>query len=222
MVRLDEPQRAVNVLSRSVIQSLEAWLISACRVSPPPAWLLLEGNGRGSFAAGANLSEIARLDGMAARQLSTAGQRLLRRIHNAPWPTAALVAGHALGGGLDLAIACDLIGATPDASFGHPGLARGFFTGWGGTVSLPAATKGRRGISAMLQAETLDARAACRAGLIAYLAPEPQLRRRLVAGLEQLATWPRPALEAWRVSLRGAANQRLAQRLLELSRVDTV
>jgi enoyl-CoA hydratase len=222
VLRLVVPGRRVNVLSSRLVAALDDCLVGLYSASPPPAWLMIEGNGRGSFAAGADLSEIGNLDGFSARRLSRLGQRLSLRLQRAPWPTAALVAGHALGGGLDLALSCDLVGATPGATFGHPGLARGFFTGWGGTQRLPGLTRGRLGLSAMLQAETLSARAAGHAGLVAMIAPETQLRDWLVEGLQLLSSWPRPALEAWRVSTRRSANTPLARRLLELARVDTV
>lgn len=222
ILRLDIPGRRVNVLSSQLVVALDDCLLGLYRASPRPAWLMIEGNRRGSFAAGADLSEIGKLDGFSARQLSRLGQRVSQRLQRAPWPTAALVAGHALGGGLDLAMSCDLIGATPGATFGHPGLARGFFTGWGGTQRLPGLTRGRLGLSALLQAETLSARDAGRAGLVAKIAPETQLRNWLLEGLRQLSSWPRPALESWRVSTRRSANIPLSRRLLELARVDTV
>lgn len=221
-MRLDTPGRRVNLLSIQLMAELDERLSDWCRGPESPVWLLIEGNGRGSFAAGADLSEIGELDGFSARQLSRLGQRLLLRLQHAPWPTAALVGGHALGGGLDLAMSCDLMGATPEATFGHPGLARGFFTGWGGTQRLPALARGRLGVSALLLAETLSARDAGRAGLVTKIAPEGPLREWLLAGLQQLSGWPRPALEAWRISTRRRANSRLARRLLELARVDTV
>ena len=104
--------RAVNVLSRRRMAALTHVLVALAGASRPRA-VLLVGNPRGSFAAGADLREISELDAAAALSLSIEGARVMQLLSEGPWPTGAFVDGHALGGGCDLALSCDAIGSTP-------------------------------------------------------------------------------------------------------------
>lgn len=221
VLSLRHPERRVNLLTLELIDGLQE-LIE--RLSTPAAcrFLLLEGNGCGSFAAGADLAEIAALDGLLALQLSRSGQRLMRSLQAAPFPTAAFVDGHARGGGFDLAMACDLIGVTDSASLAHPGIGRGFFTGWGGTAMLPTAARGATGAAALMVGQLLTAPLAVQRGIATWSGQAEELRARLLQALEQLADWPHAALAAWRHAMRSAADERVARCLLELARVDTV
>jgi len=89
------------------------------------------------FLAGADLGEIAKLNAATSGEYSHRGRRLLELIESFPAPVVAAVGGACTGGGLDLALACDAIVASPTAAFAHPGVRRGLVTGWGGTVRLP-------------------------------------------------------------------------------------
>ncbi len=89
------------------------------------------------FASGANIRELARLDITTARQFSQLGQTLLNSIAGARQRTIAAINGYCMGGGLDLALACDIRIASIKAKFAHPGARLGIITGWGGTQRLP-------------------------------------------------------------------------------------
>ncbi len=205
VVRLDDGQR-VNILSARRVDAL-ASLLDSLTEPPRPRWLLLCGNGRGSFAAGADLKEIAALGAAAAIELSRSGGRLTDRLSQGPWWTGAVVDGHALGGGFDVAAACDLVVATPRARFGHPGVARGLFTGWGGTEIIPS--RGRFGPmrKALLSGEELTAEEARGAGLVSEVAAPSRATSAAIAMLDRLANWSAAEREAWRAArrLRSAA-----------------
>ena len=102
----------------------------------PPLPLVITGNEH-FFSAGAELAEIAALTGPAAYEFSKMGQALMNAIDNFPAPAIAAISGYCMGGGLDLALACDVRIAHPRAVFGHRGAALGLITGWGGTQRLP-------------------------------------------------------------------------------------
>ncbi len=211
---LDDGAR-VNVLSRARMEALVAELAALARPGHRPAFVLLEGNGRGSFAAGAHLGEIAALGPAEARELSRLGERVTRWLARGPWPTGALVDGHALGGGLDLVLACDAAVATDRSRFAHPGLRRGFLTGWGGTFRL-ARRAGSRGEAAhrrvFLAAGEIDAAAAAAAGILSGRARTATAARRLlVHQLRQLAAWPPGALDAWRTGRSAREPGRLSR-----------
>lgn len=98
--------------------------------------LIVTGAG-GVFSAGADLNEVAALDPATADRFSREGQAILSAIGRAAPVTIAAINGYCLGGGLDLALSCDLRFAAPHSTFQHPGARRGIITGWGGTQKLP-------------------------------------------------------------------------------------
>ncbi len=98
--------------------------------------LIVAGNSN-FFSVGADLNEISRLSGPEACEFSKIGQTLMNEIEHFPAPVYAVVSGHCMGGGLDLALACHRRIAAPNALFGHRGAALGLVTGWGGTQRLP-------------------------------------------------------------------------------------
>jgi enoyl-CoA hydratase len=89
------------------------------------------------FASGANIRELAQLDSVTALEFSKFGQDLFQTIANASQLTIAAVNGYCMGGGLDLALSCDIRVASKSAVFSHPGARLGIITGWGGTQRLP-------------------------------------------------------------------------------------
>ncbi|MDH3286009.1 MAG: enoyl-CoA hydratase/isomerase family protein [Acidobacteriota bacterium] len=198
MLRLDDGRR-VNLMSARRLDALADLLTGLAR-SAPPAWVLLTGNSRESFAAGADLGEIAGLDAASAIALSRAGSSVTARLHGGPWWTGAVVDGHALGGGFDLAAACDLLIATPRARFAHPGIARSMFTGWGGTRTIPRRGRAGRLRAALMTGERLSAEDAHVAGLVAAVAAPRRAVGLAVSMLDRLATWGEDARDAWRAA----------------------
>ena len=146
----------------------------------PPARLVIAGNTR-FFSAGADLNEIAVLTGAEAFQFAQMGQRLMTALASFPAPTIAVIQGYCMGGGLDLALACDRRIASTHALFGHRGAALGLITGWGGTQRLPRLVGKARALQMFLAAEKLHAPQALRAGLVDAIVEDP-----LAAALERV------------------------------------
>jgi len=138
--------------------------------SPRP--LIITGNEH-FFSAGAELAEIAALTGAAAYEFSKMGQALMNAIDDFPAVIFAAVRGYCMGGGLDLAIACDLRIAHPHAIFGHRGAALGLITGWGGTQRLPRLIGRARSLEMFVAAEKLTAAKALEIGLVNQIAEDP-------------------------------------------------
>jgi enoyl-CoA hydratase/carnithine racemase len=134
--------------------------------------LVIAGNVR-YFSAGAELAEISALDGPTAYEFSTVGQRLMSLIAGFPAPVYAAVSGYCMGGGLDLALACDRRIASSDAVFGHRGAALGLITGWGGTQRLPRLVGKARALQMLVAAEKVTATQALRMGLVDAIAEDP-------------------------------------------------
>lgn len=131
--------------------------------------------GTKSFATGADIQEVAAVEGVRAREFAARGQSTCRRIATFPLPVVAAIRGYCLGGGLDLALACHGRVATYDASFGHPAAALGLVTGWGGTARLPRLLGKSTALQMFLTADRIPATQALSMGLVDALAPSGDL-----------------------------------------------
>ena len=137
--------------------------------------LMITGNEK-FFSAGADLNEILRLNGLRAYEFSKAGQRLTLAVDRFPVPVIAALEGYCMGGGMDLALACDYRIAAPNAVFGHRGASLGLITGWGGTQRLPRLIGKARALQMFLLAEMVEAEEAKRIGLVEAVTQNVLLR----------------------------------------------
>ena len=158
-----------NRLTRACVLDLTDALRERSRLERP---LVITGN-ESFFSAGADLGEIAQLSGADAYQFSKMGQKLMEVIAQFPAPVYAAVNGYCMGGGFDLALACDRRIASANAVFGHRGAALGLITGWGGTQRLPRLIGKARALELFVTAEKIDATAALRFGLVDAVVEDP-------------------------------------------------
>ncbi|MFB3814217.1 MAG: enoyl-CoA hydratase/isomerase family protein [Terriglobales bacterium] len=169
-----------NRLTRACVLALTEAVRELARQSPKA--LIITGNDH-FFSAGAELAEIVALDGPEAYRFSLMGQTLMNEVDRFPAPVCAAVRGYCMGGGLDLALACDFRIANGHAVFGHRGAALGLITGWGGTQRLPRLVGRTKALEMFVAAEKLTAHKALEVGLVQQLADDP-----VQAALQQLAT----------------------------------
>jgi enoyl-CoA hydratase/carnithine racemase len=141
-------------------------------VSHSPTPLAIAGN-HTFFSAGADLAEIAALEGPSGYEFSKMGQTLMRLVEEFPAPVYAAISGYCMGGGLDLALACHHRIASPNTWFGHRGAALGLITGWGGTQRLPRLIGKGRALEMLVAAEKVAASRAREIGLIDAIADDP-------------------------------------------------
>lgn len=134
--------------------------------------LIISGNEK-FFSAGADLNEISLLTGPEAFEFSRRGQAFMNAVDQFPAPVIAAIYGYCMGGGMDLALACDYRIAAPNAVFGHRGATLGIMTGWGGTQRLPRLIGKSRALQIFLLAEMVKADEALRIGLADKIADEP-------------------------------------------------
>ena len=158
-----------NRLTRACVLDLTDALRERSRLERP---LVITGN-ESFFSAGADLGEIAQLSGVDAYQFSKMGQELMDVVAQFPAPVYAAVNGYCMGGGFDLALACDRRIASANAVFGHRGAALGLITGWGGTQRLPRLIGKARALELFVTAEKIDATAALRLGLVDAVVEDP-------------------------------------------------
>jgi enoyl-CoA hydratase/carnithine racemase len=177
--RLDEVQQVrilhlrsddgTNRLRRACVLSLTEVIAELAKEKRP---LVITGNDR-FFSAGADLEEIAALDGPSALEFSQVGQALMQLVEEFPAPVHAAISGYCMGGGLDLALACHCRIASPRAVFGHRGAALGLLTGWGGTQRLPRLVGKGRALEMLVAAEKVSAVRALHMGLVDAIANHP-------------------------------------------------
>ena len=173
ILRLTSPD-GTNKLGAPLIRALLATIcnLRADAESGKIGRLIITGNEH-FFSAGADLNEIAQLTGPQAFDFSRLGQRLMNAIDRFPVPVIAAVSGYCMGGGMDLALACDRRIAGPNAIFGHRGASLGLITGWGGTQRLPRLIGKAKALQMFLLAEKVHAQEAVRIGLVNAVAPDP-------------------------------------------------
>ena len=125
------------------------------------------------FASGADIRDLTRLNAKSAEEFSRLGQGLFQTIADATQLTVAAINGYCMGGAMDLALACDIRVASPNAVFAHPGARLGIITGWGGTQRLPRLVGRTAALDLLLTAKRINADDALRLGLVTRLASDP-------------------------------------------------
>ena len=158
-----------NRLTRACVLALTDAVGELARAPGP---LVITGNEK-FFSAGADLNEITVLDGVSAFAFGKMGQAMCDAIDRFPAPVFAAIHGYCMGGGLDLALACDFRIASPHAVFGHRGAALGLMTGWGGTQRLPRLVGRARALEMFIAAEKLHAKQALEFGLVNAVVEDP-------------------------------------------------
>ncbi|WP_207062785.1 3-hydroxyacyl-CoA dehydrogenase NAD-binding domain-containing protein [Motiliproteus sp. SC1-56] len=180
---MDQAQSSVNTLSGPLLEELDQ-ILAQLEASPPSA-LVLRSAKAGDFCLGADIGEFRRLEGEAAvvQQLQRA-HAIVNRLEQLNFPTLAVIHGHCLGGGLELALCCDLRLALPDARLGLPEILLGLHPGLGGTARLPHLIDPLQAMTLMLTGKTLNARRAYQAGLVDAVIEERHLEGALRAARE--------------------------------------
>lgn len=173
---LNRPER-LNALDDRLVTGLAAALTAAARDSSVRA-VVITGAGRG-FCAGGDIHEMARLrqehQSEAFGRFLETGHGVVRQIRQMPKPVIASVNGPAAGGGMNLALACDLRIASNQAAFLQAFVRIGLHPDWGGTFLLPRLIGTGRAVEMMFLGETVGAEEAHRLGLVNYLVPPERL-----------------------------------------------
>ncbi len=173
ILRLNRP-KALNALSRAIVEALETELKSL-ENAPDIHSVILTGVGEKAFCAGADIAGMASLTPQEAEAWGRRGQALSLLIEHHSKPVLAAVNGYALGGGLELAMACDWILAVPGARLGQPEVTIGVIPGFGGTQRL-ARLAGRHAAKWLcMTGEAITAEDAYRLGVVTHLVPKEKL-----------------------------------------------
>ncbi|HEX9816266.1 MAG TPA: enoyl-CoA hydratase-related protein, partial [Candidatus Thermoplasmatota archaeon] len=169
IVTINRP-KALNALSPEVVAALEARFAELGK-DETVRGVILTGAGEKAFIAGADIASMSALTPMQARAWGQRGQTLLFKIENLPKPVIAAVNGYALGGGLEIAMACDFIVAAPEAKLGQPEVLLGVIPGFAGTQRLARLVGVGKAKQLCMTGEQITADEGHRIGLVAELAP---------------------------------------------------
>ncbi len=161
-ITLNRPGK-LNALSPRVFELLDEF-ITKFSLSDETRVLVLHGNGT-SFAAGADIEHYVDLAAMKYLNFMKTGQRVQEKFSECVKPTIAAVHGYALGGGLELALSCDFIVASPDARLGLPEVRLGLLPGGGGTQRLPRLIGTTRAAQMLMLAERISGERAVEWGM---------------------------------------------------------
>ncbi len=158
-------QDKLNALNADVVREIGE-IFSSLRDDDAVRGVIVTGAGEKAFVAGADISELARMDSISGVRVSRDGQRVFRSIERFPKPVLAAVGGYALGGGCELALACHLRIASGSARFGLPEVGLGIIPGYGGTVRLARLIGLGPAIELTLTGDMVDAPRALELGLV--------------------------------------------------------
>ena len=210
VIRLNRPQR-MNALNDALAKELSAAL-HAFDDDPAIGCIVLTGNEK-AFAAGADIGAMAEWDypKVLGDDYITRDWEEIRRIRK---PVIAAVAGFALGGGCELAMACDTIIAADNAKFGQPEITIGTMPGLGGTQRLPRAVGKAKAMEWCLTGRMVDAAEAERAGVVARVVPAASLEAEAFALASKIASFSLPVVLKIKEAINRAYESSLAEGLL--------
>ncbi|MGV6858733.1 MAG: 3-hydroxyacyl-CoA dehydrogenase NAD-binding domain-containing protein [bacterium] len=192
---LDVAHRGVNTLSHQVIQELKQQLEEIA--AEPPRGLVIQSGKSAGFIAGADVNEFTRIkDEAQALSVIEFGQSAMDQIEQLPFPTLALIKGHCLGGGLELALACDyrILVNTPSTRLAFPEIKLGIHPGFGGTVRSLRLMGTRHAMDLMLSGRSISAYQAKKMGLADACVPERQAANAIRHFVQARPSSPAPAL----------------------------
>jgi enoyl-CoA hydratase/carnithine racemase len=174
LVRISRPER-MNAINRAVVAELRDVLGNLDRRYGEVRVLVITGEGDRAFISGGDIAEMNGLSLVEAHAFVYEGQELTRQIERLSAPVIAAVNGYALGGGTEIALACDIRIASDNAVFGLPEVSLGLLPGWGGTQRMQRVLGIAAACDLVLTGRRVNAEEAMRLGLVSRVVPNGEL-----------------------------------------------
>jgi len=187
-ITINRPE-ALNALNEETINEIQARLDDAEKDDSIKV-IIITGAGDRAFSAGADLKMMKGASPVKGTELSRHGQHLCNHIESLRKPVIAAINGYALGGGIELAMACDIRIASENAQIGQPEINVGLIPGWGGTQRLPRYVGKGIAKEMIFTGRRIDARTAERLGLVNSVVPADQLKAKVKELALELAGKP--------------------------------
>jgi len=172
-ITVNRPE-VLNALNGRTILDLMA-VFSKVKIENEVKVALISGSGEKSFVAGADIKELAKYSSTGAKDFAVQGQQIFSFIEDLGKPVIAAINGFALGGGLELAMACTIRIASENAKFGQPEVGLGLIPGFGGTQRLSRLVGKGKAMEIILTGDMVDSNEALRIGLINKVVPKKDL-----------------------------------------------
>ena len=194
VVKFNRP-KALNALNPDLMREFGNCL-DEIKAQPAIKVLVLTGEGDKAFVAGADIGYMSKLSPLEARRWAETGHEVLSRLQNLPIPVIACVNGFALGGGTEMAMACDFIYASENAKFGQPEINLGLIPGFGGTQNLSRLVGKGVAKELCMTGVIISAQEAKEVGLVNKVFPHDQLLAETMKTANLIASKGRVALRS--------------------------
>jgi len=201
--------KALNALNRELIKEFSDAVHRTCE-NEEIRVLILTGSGEKSFVAGADITELSTMNALQAKQLSETGHNVLNRLQELPIPVIAAVNGFALGGGCEIALACDFIYASDKAKFGLPEITLGLIPGYGGTQRLSRLIGKNKAKELIFTGKMISAPEAFELGIVNKVVPSDSLMEEVLKTAGMIATKGKVSIRAAKQAVNHGTNSDLA------------
>jgi enoyl-CoA hydratase len=210
IITINRPDKrnALNIKTREE----GAALLDQLRKDDSVGVVVFTGAGDKAFVAGADIGEFAGRTAITQRDVMTS-RSLFTAIDTFPKPVIAMINGYCLGGGCELALACDIRIASENASFGQPEINLGIIPGGGGTQRLPRLVGEGRAMEMILTGEIIDAQTAFAIGLVNHVVPADQLQTKTLEMANRIAEKSPIALQLAKEAVKLASKSNLDEGL---------
>ena len=212
VVTIHRPEK-LNALDATVFAELVA-AFEGLRNRRDIGAVILTGAGEKAFIAGADIAVLAQCDAAAARENARRGQEFTRLLEKLGKPVIAAINGFALGGGCEIALACDIVIAADTAKFGQPEIKLGVIPGAGGTQRLPRAVGKAKAMDLILTGRMMDTAEAERAGLVSRVVPAAKLLDEALAVANAISEFSAPSVMIAKECVNRAYEMPLAEGIL--------
>ena len=206
-ITLNRPE-ALNAFSKEVIDEvLQA--LEDIRNDENVRVVVLTGAGEKAFSAGADIKAMKGMNALKARELSLMGEKLCSSLENLEKPVIAAINGYALGGGLEVAMACDLRIASENARMGQTEINIGLIPGWGGTQRLTRLVGKTKAKELVFTGKMIDAKTAEQLGIVNMVFPAEEFREKVRQFAKELAAKAPVALRVAKALINKGADMSL-------------
>ena len=199
LVTIDRVKQ-LNALNVRTLQQLELELTELNKDKSVKV-IVLTGAGNRAFVAGADIEEMKDMNEKEAYEFSALGHRVFALVETMSKPVIAAVNGYALGGGCELALACDIRFASDKARFGQPEITLGIIPGFGGTRRLPRLVGRGKALEMILGGDMVDAETARKLGLVERVFPHDNLMEQTMEFATRVASFSLRAIQATKASV---------------------
>ena len=204
---LDRPDK-LNAINAVMLEELSE-AIDNIEEDAKVRCVVIEGEGEKAFSAGADLAELKKLTSETATEFSVKGQQVFCKLEGLSKPVIAAIGGYALGGGLELALACDFRIASDRAELGCPEIKLGLIPAWGGTERLPLAVGLSNAKRLIMLGDRVQADEAYKMGLVDKVVPSKELEAEVEVLAQRLCECARGALKYTKCAVNSGTQRSL-------------